>query len=68
MSDGSDTEKRATHGRHGGSLRKNPLLKIFLEQHAKKAYNNIVKEFPLLESPEEEGVEIEDKPYPYQRK
>ena len=35
-----------------GTLRKNP--------HAKKAYNNMVKELPLLESPEEEGVEIED--------
>ena len=23
-----------------GTLRKNPILKIFLEQHAKKAYNN----------------------------
>ena len=43
-----------------GTLRKNPLLKIFLEQHAKKAYNNMVKELPLLENPEEEGVEIED--------
>ena len=43
-----------------GTLRKNPLLKIFLEQHAEKAYNNMVKELPLLENQEEEGVEIED--------
>ena len=43
-----------------GTLRKNPLLKFFLESHTKKAYNNLIKELPLLENLEEEGVEIED--------
>ena len=43
-----------------GTLRKNPLHKISLESHTKKACNNLVKELPLLENPDEEGVEIED--------
>ena len=43
-----------------GYIKKKPLLRTFLENHTKKAYNNLVKELPLLENPDEEGVKIED--------
>ena len=42
-----------------GYSKKKPKLKMFLEGHAKKAYNNLVAELPPLDLIEEEVDEIE---------
>ena len=52
-------EKESDTWQAWGTLRKNPKLKVFLEGHAKKAYNNLVAELPPLDLIEEEVDEIE---------
>jgi hypothetical protein len=37
-----------------GTLRKNPRLRHFLENHSKQQYKNLVKDLPLLETEEED--------------